>query len=277
MNTNQILKKVVSNIHQYRKQQFVKMLNANIEMVNPIDFTNLKYQTANDLQTLFLFINDQFKVIGILQGATPDIKRFGDYLTNDPNKYKPYTQNWKQLQPISTYVLGLTANMRGFHINDNNRKDSKKTIRQHEIEYWTKYHTKSTDKRNSTWKGQTLATRLQNYKANKYSNITLGDVLSKIQMISSVLVGNIMATPDVQAVIYQRCKKLGWSCSQNNVSELFRVFADEVKDFIYRKNQYDQYFEAAKKYGDSYLADCQKVELESSKVRIIAWYKAVCM
>jgi hypothetical protein len=166
MDTNLLLKKVIRNWSNHLKSSFVHETEIDIEKCHPEDFTNKKYNYNKHIDDWFLFIDNNYRLIGLLKGS--DRQNFYDKYEDDPLGLT--AKNRKHLRDYSSlkFVLRVPETKCNYKSN----KEIKREKGFNKKYFPTKYEAK-----------RRLRDRLEEYKRNKYNNI------NNIEMMTQNLIG----------------------------------------------------------------------------------------
>ncbi len=154
MESNRILKDMMSKVNKYTRRSLAVYLSVDIQNCQPELNPQYKKSMADNL---FIYLNEKNRILGFTQGY--EILR---KLNNDYALPADFIRNRKNLLARSTNVLMFTPEMRTFKIK---REVSRSVWKE-------KFNNK-----------QNLNKRLQEYKNNKYKELTHQDVLNIIQDI----------------------------------------------------------------------------------------------
>ncbi|MFW6242654.1 MAG: hypothetical protein ACOC2W_00685 [bacterium] len=237
-NTNLLLKKVVSNADRYNKNNLINVMKVDVENCHPINFENETYSYKQHGNCLFLYIDEDYQVMGILKGSTHK-KEFSnaESYDNNPNWYNGIIKNRKHLEPKAKYILMFTPSMRTYKPKHNNRK------------------------RNKSHKDK-LQERLLEYKKQKYNNINHQQLILMSKSLLNYFVDNLFTSNETQ--ILEKVKKVDY-WNSDNLTDVIQTFSNIVKDY---KRYYD---ESQQEIFSNYYES----NLKNQKIKIIKWYKTI--
>lgn len=239
LTNNQILKNMVQRVYKNGRKSFVQLLHVNVETCEPKDVTNCKY-SKEWKENFFYFLNSSFRIIVVLKGSDwqEKYKSYGEYPDGTP-------WNRKNIEPMSTYVLMITPEMR-------------KEYRQNCL---------STVSRINRFKEkEALQKRLDSYKTNKNQEISYDQMKVIIKDMMSFFTENIFEDSNF-ARQFNSLNSFDYT-----VTGIIRNFADDAGKYI---SNYTGFENEKKKYGNetgwdlswsSYYKDCLKY-----KNRILDW------
>ena len=241
LNTNKVLKKVVQGIDKYYKEDFIKMLSVNVEKVEPIDFTGSKYNKNEHSKAIFLFINENYRLIGILKGNEYDKKYYSNYCIEfKDSNYRDIPRNRKNLEAHSMIVLMLSESMRNFRI-----KGKQKVL---------------TEKQKRERAAADLKKRLFKYKANKNHEVTFEQMQLIIKEIINKINKNLFNTDPEYIKFVQKIS------NGRDSLDFLRNFAGYVDRFL---DAHKNYQRTVSSYGLEFADKYYKDEYESYKIFIL--------
>jgi hypothetical protein len=157
-------------------------------------------------------------------------KEYGDIISY--YDFKEIRQNWKNLKLNADKILRVQKNQLTYSPKFNhNRKISHK---------------------------QELMNRLEKYKANKNSNLSIDDLKSMTQE-SAQMITNLMLSSDEKQQQYMVALKkvLWWTHSSNNITEGFKKVTDHLQELNRLKEKtYDTFS------SEYYMEKLQKLKVE---------------
>ena len=225
---NNILKNLKGILTSYQYQRLMKYTGLDLNKSVAIDFTNDKYDRKTQENDLFLFFKEG-RLIGILKGGESK-KEYGDIISY--YAFKEIRQNWKNLKLNSDKILRVQKDQLTYSPKfKHNRKISHK---------------------------QELMNRLEKYKANKNSNLSIDDLKSMTQE-SAQMITNLMLSSDEKQQQYMEALKkvLWWTHSNDNITEGFKKVTDHLQELNRLKEKTYDIFGS-----EYYMEKLQKLKVE---------------
>lgn len=237
MNTNKVLKKMMSNANRYTKDKLVNVLAVDIENCYPIDFKGQKYSYKKHKNCLFLYLDAEYNLMGILKGSThtdnfESVEVYSEQRT--VNTRFSIIKNRKHMEPEATYILMLTPSMRDYSAESkkrNNNDDHRRKLKQ----------------------------RLLEYKTKKYQNIDHDEIQTMIIEVLTLMTNNLFT--DKEQDILEKTYNINRWCSED-LTEPIRTFSSIVKEY---KRVYEEV--KKKQFGNYYQRELNKI-----RTKIIRWY-----
>lgn len=256
--TNQLLKMMLSKIKKAnnwdnKKQKLVEYLKVDVEKVQPIDFTNQKYKKADHENNLFLFIDKDMLLVGILNG-----NEWKKEQTQDFENYYPYPQynvgrvvikNRKNMEEKAAFVLMLTPEMRTKSPKQRIRSNSKFTYK------------------------DDLKIRLTEYKKNKYERMPHDRVLSMVKEMVSGL-NEVLFDDEKTKELLNRFRSV--TGFYNDITYIVRSIVDAGVTYDKSYKEYHRVLEVFKKEAiteSDFWIRSSKNDMDKAKLEIIKWYK----
>ena len=257
LTTNQIVKKLFKKCDKFSKKDFVKFLKVDVETVEPIDFTGMKYDKNKHSECLFMFLDNNHKIIGFLLGNVHSEKfdKWENYSYGSDRVGK----NRKQMTEKADMILMFTPEMRNYS-EIQNKKFKPAII-----------------KDSRTLKKELLC-RLEQYKQNKYNNVDFEQVKDRAFQVMNVLVK--AAFENDKEIINRAIKASGWSDSEHGFDSI-RHFGDDCRNLFTRWEDVEKYKKQhAEMYPNeeikgSYFNDYTLNYYNIAKVKIIFWYNLI--
>jgi hypothetical protein len=147
---------------RFLKRDFIDKLRVNLGKIKPVYFTFEKYIKKQHENNLFIFINKELKIIGILKGNTWDESAFSKYEKID--KYH-INKNRKHLSAASEHILMIPNNERNY-LRPSHHRNKVRTPE--------------------------LRTRLKFYKEQKLDAIPNDLIISKLNYLIKFLVDSLI-------------------------------------------------------------------------------------
>lgn len=241
MKSNKILRNMMRKVNKSLRRELAIFLSVDIQNCEPE--LNPQYKKSM-IDNLFIYLDENNRILGFTQGYA--------ILRQQNNKYAiyaDYIRNRKNLLARCTNVLMFTPEMRTFKINQHQYKSTWKEQQDHK---------------------QNLKERLQQYKSNKYKNVSHEQIKEIIQNIISSL-NNDIFTNNLTAKL--NTSKIGFY--NNSSIKLLRSFSNIAEEYIlyYSEHQSSLNYLSSNNSDynekDSYYYD----KVESAKSTILYWNK----
>jgi hypothetical protein len=241
-NTNEILKKILCNTKDpMRKEYFLRILKVNAGTCNPIDFTGQKYHKLEHDKNMFIYLNDKYEIIGMLEGNVHEI-RFEYHEVN-----KDIKKNRKSFEANSSIVLMFTPDMRIWHHQTNYRLSKKQRD----------WKFKETDKMINL---ENLKKRLQEYKRLKHGNLEPETLLIMAKKIVNYLIDAMIAKD--KSLYMEKIRKIEKNYEEWCVLKV--LFNNLINDLEYYQMYRDE------PYNIDYAP-----RLKDISVTVTKWYSAI--
>ena len=212
--TNQILKKVIKDLGKFNKKDIIHFLAVDIENVQPIDFTGQKYNKNTDDQTVFLFINEHYQIVGLTTGIGFNKKKH-DYILSLTGP-----RNWKHFSENAEYILAFTPEMRNYSVKQKYEEPSNRAA---------------------------LKARLREYKIKKYNSISDEQILNQARDLFVYLASQIL-TDDPELI-----RKGHVACWYvDNYHSLIKGLSETIQEFKERVKEVREREEETKYVGEFY-------------------------
>lgn len=183
--------------------------------VKPIVFNDMKYSKSQHEDCMFMFLDDELRVIGFLKGNEWNEKwrEFEAYQagTAKSNYVFDVAKNRKNMTEKAAYILMFTPEMM-----------NKKQV------YKPKAQSRKRD-----YHVEQLENRLKEYKKNKHGNMTYDQTINLSKNILKALVDSIGT--DAEHEIVKKCRAV-YSFS-DNISNVISKVSEIVKDYRYNYEQ----------------------------------------
>lgn len=246
--TNYIFKRMLMNINSSYRKNFVKELRVDVQTIEPIYFNGQKYKVKDHKDNYFLFIDKDFKLIGMLIGSTWN-KDWENYEAYDMKrswngKYSSVVvKNRSNMSEIATHILMITPDMRAPFKKRVPKKGNPRFI-------------------NSRNARKSLQFRLKKYKLSKHKEISNEQVLETSRQLITYFAHH-MFNPEMEEILVNKKPSSRWF-SINSIAELIKDVADLASNFNNRLDQYKKSSKFSKDWALRELADV-KVEIINYK------------
>ena len=224
---NYILKQVIRDLNhknayygESNAAKLIKLLQINPATCVPIYFNEMTYKKKEHEKNFFLFLDEEFRLMGILKGNTHkeefnEIERYSS--GNDFAFSFSVIKNRKNLTAKATHILMITPEMRS--IKEKKYKPLGKTNHKRELEY-----------------------RLKQYKIDKYKNMDDVEVQRIIESSLMVCTKNLFNPIKRAELVVKLNKVFGWHRSE-----------DELHGHIADISQLAHTYQRTKINNDEYL------------------------
>lgn len=182
-----------------------------IDLFNSIaeDFTNSKYIPKLHMEDIFLFLDEEGHLVGVLKGKKWD-KNFDNL-----NIYVPYglRKNWNSFSEISKTII---------------------RVPKEELKYRERYNKvySPVKELDSKYYKISLKNRLQEYKESKYENMTIEELEEKCLKISSIA-SRLMFLKSINfndlEILEDEIHKVGLSNFSNNPGTIMSKLGDKME------------------------------------------------
>lgn len=251
--TNYILKRLAINLrtqnkYDIRLSQFVRLLKVDIENCTPIYFNGMTYKKKEHGDNFFLFLDNNFKLMAILQGNERDEKEFSKLEFWDWERgygRHEVKKNRKNLTEKATHILMITPEMRT----------------------WGKYKPKPQPRFVSRKDAKDdLNDRLRKYKKKKHEEITIEECKEILTKALLYFTTKMFEPKEEQRKIAQHFKQPIWFA--NNVPDLIRGVQDIVNDLNNRLEEIERAGGYKSDYHLKYVSDhLKKVKVDIGALR----------
>lgn len=248
--TNYIFKEMLKNVSKSYRQRFVKELRVDVQTIEPIYFNSQRYKSKDHKDSYFLFIDKDFRLIGMLKGSSWD-KDWENYEAysmkrNWHNEYsRAVIKNRTNMQDIATHILMVTPEMKAPFKKRVPKKGTPRFI-DRRIAY------------------RDLQGRLKKFKLRKHKEISNDQIMEICKKLITYFTQH-MFDPEMEKILIDKKPSSRWF-SINNISELIKDVADLSSKFHERLNEYNG--------TSSFSRDWAYRELTELRVEIINYKNA---
>jgi hypothetical protein len=247
--TNQIIKRLVKRQGQYHKTSFIRFLHVDVQNVEPIDFTGMKYDRNKHEKCMFMFLDSELRIIGFLMGNQHD-EKFCQY--ESYSNYDKIAKNRKQMTEKAEIILMFTPEMRKW-----------------EPRSYLREYAPMPKKDNKTYQVE-LEARLAKYKKSKHDSVSFEQVSVMAKEVMTTLVN--AAFDNNQEIISRAVRVSGWSDREHGFDSI-RHFNDECKNLMSR---YEELQRTLERYpDDKFSIKHSTAYYDSAKIKIITWYNSI--
>lgn len=225
--TNWILKKLIYSMRyipkygQSKASKLIKLLQIDISKCEPIYFNGQAYKKSEHENNYFLFIDNEFKLMGILLGNSWD-KDFEDieqYEWTKPYSYGDHIKkNRKNLTEGATHILMFTPEMK-----------VKRKAKPRPVGY----------KNQKDYKRE-LESRLSRYKKEKYDSLTIEDCQNIIREAIAFFTNKLWTLGDRKAqykYVYQFRNPIWYA---NDISDCIRWLAEQARELQDKIDEFER-------------------------------------
>lgn len=186
------------------------------------DFTDKIYDANTHKDDIFMFIDENGRIIGILKGKKWD-KKFGDITVFAPMGRK----NWNNFSEHSTRILRVPFE---------------------ELKYRPRYNKKYLASPVLSDKDlrKKLEARLSEYKVKKYEKLSISDLESKLKMICNTCIELAFSNNTDEKDISTRVSKISGPSFSYNIATIMEKTSRYMSDMCVHKNRLLSYKKAFK-------------------------------
>lgn len=254
--TNYVFKRALRNINKRRmdrssRKEFIKLFSVDVQNVEPIYFNGQKYSVKLHKNNLFLFLNRDFEIIGILKGSSwyKEWEKFENYSARKSwhNKdSKAVIKNRINMEAIATHILMITPDM---------QIDFKK---KHNSKPFPRFISKDEARRK-------LNKRLYEYKLKKHESFNHNQIMDKTKELITLFTNSLFDKEKEKQLL---AKKLSFRSSFiNSVPNL-------IEDVARLSEKYWDNYQRLQKAKHVYGNQWAKETVESIKIELISYFKA---
>lgn len=249
--TNYVLKRMINNFDnslRNDKTRFIKFLNVDIKNCEPIYFNDMKYSKARHENCRFFFLDEEFKIIGILRGNLWNESVVEEYEHYSYRKKSTFNQdgiikNRKNLTEAATHILMIT-------------KEMENKLASRAIKPKPRFISKAEAKKE-------LLYRLTDYKRDKFKDVDHEEIIVMLKQIMNYFMDELLTYRELEKE-EKFCRKFHdpiWFAG--GISDLIRGTNDIMKDYVESYNSLN--FPSQRYVSRSYVEE----KLKEAKVKII--------
>lgn len=175
--TNKVFKQVIKRFGvSIDKREFLRYLKVDVKTVEPIYFNEMKYSKNEHGECLFIFLDKEYNIMGILKGNTWEEHKVSIFEHYHKNPKYGVIKNRKNLTEKAYHILMITPEMQ---VNKNIQPSKPK---------YTPDQLEKIKARNYKYN---LESRLTKYKEEKYKNTTDEEFRLKLQEMINIVCENL--------------------------------------------------------------------------------------
>jgi len=252
--TNNIFKKVVENLGNISKRDFLRFFQVDLKTVEPFYHIG-GYSKMYDNNT-FLFIDKEFKVIGMLKGNKWDNNQSGleFYNPNHNNMYGGVIKNWKNMKNLAYYILMFTPEMK-----------MSKQIKSLKVFNKDKELIEKNSKRN---KQQDLNNRILSFRIRKYDSISHEELLTMSTQMMEYLVSIMFKPTEFEFYKPELRKIIGWHV--DNQFSALEYLTKSIREYM---TYYERWIGEKKSIHYTLSYDFTKSYVDQNKIQLMQYWK----
>lgn len=220
--TNDVFKRMLKANSTIDKRNFLRLLNVDVNTVTPIYFNRQKYKKDEHQNNWFLFLDEQFRLIGMLLGSqwNENHSQYEWYTRGMPTIYDKYkvVKNRINMQKVAYHILMITPEMQ--FPEKWTIKESKPFISKEQ----QLINQRKKEKEDLQW-------RLTEYKRNKYENLLSNErTMEMAKELVTYLASKMFEENDSQKFTELNKQAFGWY--SNNVFDSLKYAGEYARDLI---------------------------------------------